>query len=210
MCSRLWKRSRLTSLGPGALSFCLGMDTLTTEASDTQGEQLMARCTAAKTGQHKRKETELACPACGPRLRDQGKRMLAPSAPQASREQWPAESQRHRRGHQFYPTKDVKIPALYETETVPCYDKEVVAHYFAGGSDWWVVEADKSSGEVFCFARINDNDDLAEWGYSSLPELEGLRSGLTIVERDMGWSPKKVRDIPEMSYKSINRPPADE
>lgn len=100
------------------------------------------------------------------------------------------ETQRLRRGHDFYPPADATVPRLYETEGQPFAEKVLHLHYFAGGCDWWLAEYDPSEGLGFGYACLGDPDN-AEWGYVSLPELEGvnLHDGLVIVERDLHWSP---------------------
>lgn len=105
------------------------------------------------------------------------------------------ETQRGRRGHDFYP--DTTIPALYATEDTPAADKTIHAHYFAGGSDWWIAEYDPETGMAYGYARIGGLADCAEWGYISLPELEtiNVRGGLIVVERDLHWIPRPFATI---------------
>lgn len=90
------------------------------------------------------------------------------------------ETQRRTRGHAFLPPQVVrrKTPALYATEAVPLADKLVVAHYFAGGFDWYVVEADWTTGEAF--GLVKHNGDV-EWGYFWLGELEAIRPRSTFT-----------------------------
>lgn len=120
----------------------------------------------------------------------------------------PAETRRVERGHAFYPpTADLAvIPPLYATEHVPAVDKIISAHYFVSGcaSDWWIVELDPDNGLAFGYARLAGDDQNAEWGYVSLPELETLYQdgGFTrqdnpahpwrllpriLAERDLHW-----------------------
>ena len=82
------------------------------------------------------------------------------------------EKHQARRGHLFVPPHD-DTPGLYETEHVALADKVVRHHYFVGGCDWWVVELDRHQDLIWGFANIND-PGCAEWGYSSLEELESL------------------------------------
>lgn len=104
---------------------------------------------------------------------------------------WPVETQRARRGHGFCPVRP--LHQLYATEYVPTEDKIVREHYFTGGSDWWIVEAEPTPGGVraFGYACLNGDTDMAEWGYVDLAELEQVnaRRGLVIVERDLHWEP---------------------
>jgi hypothetical protein len=109
------------------------------------------------------------------------------------------ETQRRRRGHQFWPTKAVtdKIPALYGTESTSSEDKIVYAHYFSAGGDWWLTELDQESGEAYGYTKLAQFPEGAEWGYVDLHELEQVNAhhGLVIVERDMDWTPTPFSQI---------------
>ena len=78
------------------------------------------------------------------------------------------------------PTKErlSKIPKLYETENTPARDKLIHLHFFIAGCDWYVAEYD---GEdiFFGFAILNEDYEMAEWGYVSFSELKSLKL--------MGW-----------------------
>lgn len=100
----------------------------------------------------------------------------------------PAETQRRRRGHNFFPPKaDLrKIPALYSTEGTHVDEKTVHLHYFSGAWDWFITEIDTETFEAFGYARHAGD---GEWGYIDLRELEAVRGGLIPVERDLFWEP---------------------
>lgn len=108
---------------------------------------------------------------------------------------WPAETQRRRRGHDFYPAAG-SLPALYSTDRVKAAEKLIVAHWFIGSADWWAVEADEAEGLLFGYCCLGDPRG-AEWGYASLPELEAIsvQEGLAVVERDLHWSPRRFAEI---------------
>ncbi len=119
------------------------------------------------------------------------------------------ESQRVRRGHNFYPPKKdrAKTPALYVTDGVAAGQKVVHAHYFVGGCDWWVMEADWTEGRVFGLACLGGDYESAELGYVSLPELEAAAIAQTVhagnrtarvallVERDIFWEPVPLAEV---------------
>jgi hypothetical protein len=109
----------------------------------------------------------------------------------------PADTQRDRRGHDFYPPtgQAATIPGSNGTEDVPVGDKVLHLHYFAGGCDWWIAEYDPATGEAFGYACLGD-PECAEWGYLDLSELEqvNVRGGLLIVERDLYWTPTRAAD----------------
>jgi hypothetical protein len=103
----------------------------------------------------------------------------------------PPETQRRRRGHDFWPPADelARIPAFYATESRPIEDKVLWLHYFVGGCDWWVAELDCAAVEAFGYACLDDPQN-AEWGYVDLAELEAVAGqDLWIVERDLHWRP---------------------
>src|SRR5690606_504709 len=52
------------------------------------------------------------------------------------------ETQRQRRGHDFYPTgqRANKIPRLGATRQQEAADIVLHEHYFVGGKDWWIAE----------------------------------------------------------------------
>ncbi|WP_243088938.1 DUF2958 domain-containing protein [Streptomyces sp. 891-h] len=107
---------------------------------------------------------------------------------------FPSESLRIERGHDFYPRKrDVKeIPGIRETQAIPFKEKTVYLHYFVGGCDWYVAEFDRNSHEAFGFACVH----VGEWGYFGLPELEKVKvRGLFPVERDLSFRPMRAGDI---------------
>jgi len=114
------------------------------------------------------------------------------------------ETQRKRRGHRFYPTKEElrATPPLYDTDGKPTAEKIVTLHYFTGSADWWIVELDPEEMIGFGYACLGD-PSMAEWGYVSLPELEELNvrhpQGFDIiVERDLHWNarPASECDLP--------------
>lgn len=99
------------------------------------------------------------------------------------------ETNRARRGHQFWPTKAADVPALYSGEFVAMADKVVTAHYFVGGSDWWLTELDPATGVAFGFCAPQGRS-TGEWGLVDMVELEAMRpAGWLVVERDCHWHP---------------------
>lgn len=105
----------------------------------------------------------------------------------------PAETQRDRRGHNFYPPKSVlkKIPALYATDgTTPLAEKTIHLHYFGGPYDAWIAEFDPETGMAFGYVEIGGHGE-GEWGSVYLPEVEelNLQRGLIVIERDLYWEP---------------------
>jgi hypothetical protein len=109
----------------------------------------------------------------------------------------PAQTQRDRRGHDFYPDDQqaAAIPPLYGTEDTPTGDKVLHLHYVAAACGWWIAEYDPATGTAFGYACLGDPQN-AEWGHLDLPELEqvSVRHGFLIVERDLDWTPVRAAD----------------
>jgi hypothetical protein len=108
------------------------------------------------------------------------------------------ETLRRRRGHNFYPPKAdaKKVPALGANDKpdMDVDDAVAVLHYFTASADWYVTEADFETGEAFGWAELLPG--CGEWGYMSLPEMEAVYiHPFTIVERDLYWDPKPMREV---------------
>lgn len=105
----------------------------------------------------------------------------------------PAETQRARRGHDFYPADFTSWPKTLSGASVPLRQKEVLAHYFVGAIDYYVTESD-SDGYAFGYTH-NEQHGEGEWGYIDLTELERTKIGWNVVERDLWHEPRTmVRD----------------
>ena len=87
------------------------------------------------------------------------------------------------------------IPAFYSTESTPLKDKVIHAHFFIGGSDWYATEYDPKDELFFGFAILNNDLEMAEWGYFSLKELSELKVSFLEVDRDLHWNPTKAQNI---------------
>jgi hypothetical protein len=74
------------------------------------------------------------------------------------------------------PTKQrlTGLPKLYETEHIPLKEKLIFLHFFIGGSDWYVCEFD-GNDLFFGFAILNNDYQMAEWGYISFKELKSIK-----------------------------------
>ena len=103
------------------------------------------------------------------------------------------ETQRVRRGHDFFPT--AALPRFYATEDTPCEDKILYAHFFcAPVGDWWIAEYRPETAEAFGYVSLGI-PGCAEWGYIALDELERLRTCAgNVVERDLHWTPTRAGD----------------
>lgn len=121
--------------------------------------------------------------------------------------EWQRETQRRRRGHDFWPSGKAlaEIPEVYATDGVPFENKMIYLHYWLGGWDWYVAEIDRETGEMFGYAINSRDPQGAEWGYTSLPWLEQLTAsgkindvevpGMVLAERDLDFEPAKFSDV---------------
>ena len=88
------------------------------------------------------------------------------------------------------PSKErlAKIPKLYETEETPLQEKLIHLHFFIGACDWFIAEFDGE--DVFWgFAILNQDYEMAEWGYFSFNELKSINiNGIEIdCEIEEAW-----------------------
>ena len=106
------------------------------------------------------------------------------------------ETQRRLRGHKFYPRQSIlkKIPRLGATDSAGGDPMDLTAHlhYFGGPADWWVLEYDPKTGQAFGWADLGVGG--AEFGYFDLGEIEALRVGIVIIERELDWEPVSLRE----------------
>jgi hypothetical protein len=92
-----------------------------------------------------------------------------------------------------------KLPKLYDTEKIPLEDKIVHGHFFMANCDWYIVEGDRETGEMFGWCCLGD-PEMAEWGYVSFNELKDLKvRGFLEVDFDRHWTKRKVKDVKEIT-----------
>ena len=90
-----------------------------------------------------------------------------------------------------------KVPRLYETENVPLKEKLVHLHFFIGGCDWYICETD-GKDIMWGFCILNDDYEMAEWGYVSLSELRSIKIDGWIevyCEIEELWKVKRAVDV---------------
>ena len=97
------------------------------------------------------------------------------------------------------PTKErlAKIPKLYETEDIPLQDKDIYLHFFIGSCDWYIAEYD-GKDLFWGFAILNNDLQMAEWGYISLGELKSIKvDGWLEVDCELEetWKVRKASEI---------------
>ncbi len=89
-----------------------------------------------------------------------------------------------------------KLPPLYSTESTQLKKKVIHMHFFLGGCDWFATEYDEEQQLFFGFVILNNDYEMAEWGYFSLPELASIKSSFMEVDRDLHFPPTKAENIP--------------
>ena len=97
-----------------------------------------------------------------------------------------------------------RIPKLYETENAPVKDKKIHLHFFIGGCDWFVCEYD-GNDLFFGFAILNNDYQMAEWGYVSFSELKSIKvdDWLEVdCELEEFWEPKRAVEIDKIRMAS--------
>ena len=91
-----------------------------------------------------------------------------------------------------------KLPRLYEAENVPLKEKIIHFHFFIGGSDWYAAEYSPEEKICWGFAILNEDYEMAEWGYFSLKELSDLRIAFVEVDRDLHWTPRRTIEVEQI------------
>lgn len=88
-----------------------------------------------------------------------------------------------------------EIPELYSTEDIPIPEKIIHLHFFIGGCDWFIAEFD--GDDLFWgFVILNNDYDMAEWGYISFKELRDIKmNGWLEIDCDLHWHAKKASEI---------------
>jgi len=91
-----------------------------------------------------------------------------------------------------------RMPGIYETMDVPFPEKIVQMHIFREYADWFIVEYDASQRLFYGYA--NAHPGSPGWGCFSLDELADcwIPSLSPDAELDLGWKPRKAKDIPDI------------
>ena len=92
-------------------------------------------------------------------------------------------------------TQLATIPRLYQTEEIPLKDKPVYLHFFIGNSDWYVMEFNRKD-TFWGFVILNNDYEMAEFGYFSFHELADIRiKGFFEIENDASWQVRPAHKI---------------
>lgn len=105
-----------------------------------------------------------------------------------------------------------QIPKLYETEDVPLDEKMIYAKYFHPMSGYTMFVSEYDGDDLlFGFVTLSGdlNDPFAEWGYSSLSELNSIEVMGLGVERDEWFTPTKFGDLQRTGRRKGRRHASD-
>jgi len=100
------------------------------------------------------------------------------------------------------PTKErlARIPKLYDGEDIPAQEKDIHLHFFIGGCDWYISETD-GKDIMFGFCILNNDYEMAEWGYVSLSELRSIKVGgwcEVDCELEEHWKVRKAKEVEQI------------
>lgn len=96
------------------------------------------------------------------------------------------------------------VPDLYGQDKK---GKEAVAylHYFLGGSDWYITEYNEEEYTAFGFVVLNQDWQMAEFGYISMQELtKSMPLNRPSIELDFYWEPATINEIIDKNEPKYN------
>ena len=90
-----------------------------------------------------------------------------------------------------------RLPKLYDTEHIAIKEKLIHLHFFMARCDWYIAEFD-GKDLLWGFSILNNDYQMAEWGYISFSELKSIRvNGWIEVDCELEeiWKVKKASRI---------------
>lgn len=95
-----------------------------------------------------------------------------------------------------------KIPRLYKTQSIPLEEKTIYEAWILKSVQfyWLIAEYDPKKRVAFGYANLND-DQMAEWGYISIDELE---ENDAVKVQD--WTPISFKDAKKKIVEMITNP----
>jgi ppGpp synthetase/RelA/SpoT-type nucleotidyltranferase len=94
--------------------------------------------------------------------------------------------------------KSLEIPNLYFQDEKG-KNAIVYLHYFNSGSDWYITELDKTTGEAFGYVILNGDTQNSEFGYIDIHELTSNNR----IELDRYWSLQTLNEIFEKRFPEL-------
>lgn len=86
------------------------------------------------------------------------------------------------------------IHKFYETDHIQMKDKIIHLHFSFGTCDWFIAEFD-GEDTFFGFVILNDDLEMAEWGYISFEFLKIINLCDQQVEHDPEWKIRKASEV---------------
>lgn len=90
-----------------------------------------------------------------------------------------------------------QIPPLYSTEDVPLGEKVAVAKFFdpCGSYTLYIIELSEEEDDTLLWGLTTGLYE-DEFGYTSLNEISTYKGKFGLgIERDLHWTPTKIKDI---------------
>lgn len=104
------------------------------------------------------------------------------------------EVNRSQRGQDFY---CLELLSKQESPDMDSRDMSVLAHYFGGPVDYFVLDFDAQTGIGWGFVSLG-NPDYAEYGPFYMKDVETMRVGFgAVLERNRHWKPVTIRELKE-------------
>jgi ppGpp synthetase/RelA/SpoT-type nucleotidyltranferase len=92
----------------------------------------------------------------------------------------------------------IDIPKLYFQDEKG-KNAIVYLHYFSSGSDWYITELDKTTGEAFGYVILNGDTQNSEFGYIDIKDLVSNNK----IEIDLYWSLQTLNEIFEKRFPEL-------
>jgi len=89
-----------------------------------------------------------------------------------------------------------QIPRLYETENIPLKEKLIHLHFSIFQTDFYICEYD-GKDNFWGFVILNNDLEMAEWGYISFSELKSINiAGYEVdCELEEFWEVRPAKKI---------------
>jgi ppGpp synthetase/RelA/SpoT-type nucleotidyltranferase len=92
----------------------------------------------------------------------------------------------------------LQIPKLYFQDEKG-KNAIVYLHYFSSGSDWYITELDRKTGEAFGYVILNGDTQNSEFGYIDINDLVANNK----IEIDLYWSLQTLNEIFEKRFPEL-------
>lgn len=89
------------------------------------------------------------------------------------------------------------MPKTYQTSSQKLAECVAYLHYFSGSNDWWIVEKDLESQQLQARGAAKFGFHQSDIGFISIESL----CNTPLMELDLFWQPKMLKDIPELAEK---------